>query len=292
MGDVASALSAVSGVAGLFGSKSKSRTLADNIGDLAGQTRIEAERWGWNPLTLLQAASGVSAGGGETSGASFGQRLADSATAVLDRKAREEQAQLENERLKLENDKLKKEAENATLRPSVPGIYQDNGSLAGAVGARGLSGGGFAAIPGSGGLDAAGNPLTAYVVGGNVVQPNASLSDAEIMETRIGDVGSSVYGLGVAAADTWQAVKPRLDGWAQRMGPRAAGALNSAVDYLRTDAERRSDRDAIKRDAARNRDAMRFHPFYHTNYGPFYRQTPDRPSKRFGTDPSFLGWMQ
>lgn len=120
--------SILSGVGGLFGKK-KSASPASNIISQAKGARQAAERYGFNPLTMLQYGQPGGALGGGSSGpplASF--EMISAGLDALSPEAREERA------IKREADQLNLDLAKLKLEQARSGVAYAPGSAAGAIG--------------------------------------------------------------------------------------------------------------------------------------------------------------
>lgn len=105
-------------------SKPKRQSAAKNSRDsILGQAegaRLAAEKYGFNPLTLL----GVSSAVGPSESANYlGSAIADAGLILADGYAKREDKLGKLSQLQQENIKLRKKVQDATLRPVVGGIY-------------------------------------------------------------------------------------------------------------------------------------------------------------------------
>ncbi|MBU3036597.1 hypothetical protein [Tritonibacter mobilis] len=150
--------------------------------------RANAEAAGFNPLVFAGPGVGNGAGYQPTMGhelSTAGQVVTDASLALENQKIRRAELELENKR-------LEELVKRNTLRPSTPGVYGDRN-----VATRQNTGDPVQRRNG------VGDPSD-IVVGGLKVSKDEKFSDAEDVETRYGDVLSSLYGVGVLAGDAWK----------------------------------------------------------------------------------------
>lgn len=159
--------------------------------------RLEAA--GINPLGLVtsgstsgatqQATTVASGGGGGGSQNTWGSAISNAFTSIGQAVHDVHSAKLRETELEQKYERLKELVDKTTFREPVGGIYA-NPYLSPDRGFRS-----------DGPLDPAGNPVTNTGIAGGLFKADPDYSDAELMEQRYGDVGSSVYGIGVAIAD-------------------------------------------------------------------------------------------
>lgn len=204
--DLAGIGSIAGGLLGGFGAR-KSRKLQEKMywqnrwDNLPEGIRANAEAAGVNPLLLLGPGVGNGAGYQPTMGhelSTAGQVVTDASLALENQKIRRAELELENKR-------LEELVKANTLRPTTPGVYGDRN-----VATRQNTGDPVQSRPS--GVDNDGP-----TVAGVDVRKNSAFSDAEDVETRYGDVASSLYGFGTIIADGIEtAADTRYGKW--RMG--------------------------------------------------------------------------
>lgn len=109
-------------ISGIFGKKKEKSAQQNSREAILGQaegSRLAAERYGFNPLTLLGASSAV---GPSQSANYFGSAIADAGMIVADHLSQKKEAGALSQ-LKEQNEKLKAQVQNQTLRPKVAGVY-------------------------------------------------------------------------------------------------------------------------------------------------------------------------
>lgn len=243
-------VTSVLGGLGSLGNKPKNVNSGQNLMHLAQGAREAADKYGFNPLTLLNAGAGTSGYqiGGTPPLASVEiltgglKGLEDEVSGDASRRRAADQLNLDMARLKFDQARsgvavAPVSAANA-VGPSPLGnrplqVYPANGSVHG--GGRGFnsdvpvssraggrqSGGQHLPVDSRGDpVDYAANPATRLVVGGVQVNPNPSFSDAEFYEQRYGELGGSGIGLVNIAADAYT--------WAYgHVAPYAGAAFNA-----------------------------------------------------------------
>ncbi len=178
---------------GLLNNRSQKKMhVQDTYNNTPQGIRANAEAAGFNPL--------VFAGPGTGTGAGYTPQLSNPLAALgegLDAHFAEREAlKIQRAELDLENRRLEELVKRTTLTPPVPGIYG------------GANAGSKSSDPDVLRSDPSGDDLR---VGGVKVVKDDRFSGAEDIETRYGDVASSVYGLTVAGADILQTVRPPAD---------------------------------------------------------------------------------
>lgn len=121
---------------GFFANRAAKQQRAQSVDDVKQQfvrLREGAELAGFNPLAVLGTASGIPAQAG--SGAYMGTALADSALMIADSLARSKKAGTLNKvnALEAENRDLLGRLTAMTLRPKVPGVYEQRAANAATV---------------------------------------------------------------------------------------------------------------------------------------------------------------
>jgi len=182
------------GLKGLFGKKAKAPTPRDNIMSQAQGARDAAEAYGFNPLTMLQFGNpgGAIGGGGGAPPLASLDVLTSGLSDLSDITSGDAAMRRASNQLELDLGKLKLEQlRAAAAAPSV-------GSGPSAFGRSAVK------VPGpddAGFKDPAGNDITRLAVNGTIVTPDIGFSDAELGEQRWGELGGSLMGLPVLAAD-------------------------------------------------------------------------------------------
>ena len=194
---------------GLFGRK---EAKPEFIVPKYGEIRRKAEKAGFNPLTALTSAPGSVVAGGQNY---MGSAIADAALHLADGMQEKAAQEGEAQQLREENAELAKKVQDLTIRPRVGGIYSGNvatPSIRSALGVPDESASGDLLSDGQ--PVSGGRPLRA---GGVDVDKSPRWSDAEDFETRYGDLGSSLIGLGIMGADGYRTVGGML---AADLGPK------------------------------------------------------------------------
>ena len=208
---------------GLLGKKNKAPTPGQNIMSHMQGIRDGAEKYGFNPLAW--AGTGAVTAPEPTN--YMGAAIADAIGGVADAWSNKAFNHAQLDQLEMENEKMRRELNAATIRPDVPGLYGRGGIGGGAVGVMPTVGGWMSdfdnpdAGPESKPRDADGlyesrlNEKTVVTLGNGVTTTPSSMSDAEAVEKRYGDVASWMYGVAVAAADAGATARTWTDklGW-------------------------------------------------------------------------------
>ena len=207
---------------GIFGKKEKPVTAGDQIKSHMKGIREGAEAYGFNPL----AWAGTTATSGYQQDNPMGSAIADGVASVADAWSNKAYNNAQQDQLEMQNEKLRRELEGATIRPDVPGLYGRGGIGGGPLGVAPRNGGWISdyenpdAGPESRARDSDDlyesrlNEKTVITLGNGITTTPASMSDAEAVEKRYGDVGSWIYGIGVAAADAGRTLR----GWSDKLG--------------------------------------------------------------------------
>ena len=217
------------GVGGLFGKKANpGRDTRHVILNQVGTAREAGEKYGFNPLTVLQsgAANVGGIGGGGASPLASVQMITDGLRGIDDVVSGDAARRRAADQLNLDLAQLKLDQARSGVVATVPqyavsgigsgpsplgvrpvSVYPSNGQRFGAKNGQAL----FSASQGDLGdsqgrlrtvpVDRSGNDATRYSVGGFKLEPNPNWSDAEFIEQRHGDVASWLYGLGIIGAD-------------------------------------------------------------------------------------------
>lgn len=197
------------GLGGLFGGGGKPKRVNSLL-----QLRKDAEKAGFNPLTALLATGGGAGYGVGPAMPSFlslaagliGPSLSQAFEHAEDRKNDEIARALmaaQTRNIELQNIRLSEPVEGSVW---MDGALMNFPALTGAS-----FGGGSSRAQGTGALD---GPLavvpdaeaTAPVVFGRHVKANPNFSDAEVLETRYGEVGGLLGGVFNMGADAWQSL--------------------------------------------------------------------------------------
>lgn len=220
--------SVLGGLGGLFGKKQKNAqvTTAQGILGQAQGSREAADRYGFNPLTLLANSSPMMGESGGPSPLASIQMITDGLKDVDDITSGDAARRRAADQLNLDLAALKLDQARSGVVATVPqyavsgigpgpsplgvrpvGVYPSNGQRFGAKNGQAL----FSASQGDLGdsqgrlrtvpVDRSGNDATRYSVGGFKLEPNPNWSDAEFIEQRHGDAASWLYGLGTIGAD-------------------------------------------------------------------------------------------
>ena len=159
----------------------------------------------------------------------------------------------------MDKKRLEKLVQNATIRPRIGGIYSGNRntpklSIArqwaqGQLGAkRALQfpvGKPFEVEDGSGGVDYAGNPVTNLSTPFGVWEVDPRSSDAEMVETRYGDIAQEVVGVSTMIAD---AKKNIYDPFAINYQKKAGNAAQmERLEREKWEVEKQNRRDKVTR---------------------------------------------
>lgn len=110
---------------GLFGKKEEKYVVPDYAG-----IRRASEAAGFNPLTALTQGP---QGSVVQTGGQMGQAISDAALLLADDLKGREEDKLRLENLRMQNEKLKQELTDATIRPTIGGVYAQRESVGGAV---------------------------------------------------------------------------------------------------------------------------------------------------------------
>ncbi|TXG97570.1 MAG: hypothetical protein E6R08_06710 [Nevskiaceae bacterium] len=199
---------------GLFG-KSKTISAGDNMYSHVGGVMQAAERFGFNPLTLL----GVTPGMGQVVSPQnyMGQAIADSALLVADSIAAKKADQTAKKAQDLEaaNAKLNSQIRDLTLRPKIGGVYaqrQSSPTLRQALGAEDeTSGEATAGLPGD--SDASRVPddfvggIPRVTLFGKTYEGSGAMSSGQTIEDALGDSLTAEFVMPAVGADmalyTW-----------------------------------------------------------------------------------------
>lgn len=207
----------VGALGSLFGfGGSKELTPSQQIMSQAKGARRAAEKYGFNPLTLLgvNTSPGYGAGGSPML-ASFDmlsgglKDIADVTSGDAAQRRAMRQAELDLAKLELEQ----RRSGVLAVGPGLPWMGRNAVSR------------GNAGAP-----EVVTNPLRSSVsVAGVQSAPSMGWSDAQDVEDRFGDVASWVYGLGVVGADAWNTVVDRASKAGKKPAPYIADGI---TDYL------------------------------------------------------------
>lgn len=205
---------------GLLGGKPPTPSM--NIVSHMKGIRQGAEKYGFNPL----AWAGTGAVMGSAPPNYMGAAIADATASVADAWSNKAFNNAQLDQLEMQNEKLRRDLTDATIRPTVPGLYGRGGVGGGPLGAATPKGGWLSdyenpdAGPESRARDSDGlyesrlNEKTVITLGNGITTTPASMSDAEAVEKRYGDVGSWIYGIGVASADAGKSLRV----WSDKLG--------------------------------------------------------------------------
>lgn len=197
---------------GIFGRKSAKKDAARaQEYDKPINVRARAEEGGFNPLLW----AGVGNTSAPVSSNNFlGNGIANAGMLLADGMDKKRALKLEETRLKEDRARLDKLLEKQTIRPKVGGIYSGtqptptNGPRVGLttkLAARPAlsfpTAKPFEPEAGSGGVDYAGNPTTSISTPLGPIKTDSRLSDAEMAETRYGDITQEFIGAGNLVAD-------------------------------------------------------------------------------------------
>lgn len=109
---------------GIFGdSDDGPENPSEAIHSTAKGARLAGERWGFNPLTLLQATGSGAASSWQSSPNYMGSAIADAGLLLADGLAKRAEEKGEIARLKKHNEELAAKVRKLTLRPVVAGVY-------------------------------------------------------------------------------------------------------------------------------------------------------------------------
>lgn len=210
---------------GLFGKKQKTTSAKQNIMSHMQGIREGAAKYGFNPLAWA-GSTGQSTVGAAPSNF-MGAAISDATASIADAWSNKAFNTAQMDQLEMQNEKLRRELEGATIRPYVPGIYERGGAGGGPLGVKPAGSGWMSdydnpdAGPESKTRDPDGlyqsrlNEKTVITLGNGVETKPGSMSDAEAVEKRYGDVASWAYGLAVAGADLGRSARVWTDklGW-------------------------------------------------------------------------------
>lgn len=181
------------GLKSLFGKKPSAREQSrDALMGQAQGAREAADKYGFNPLTLLGVSSGIgSNAAADTPLASIEMitgAMQDIADVYTSRDAHgQARLRFDREMTGIEMDRARSGHSTVLTRPIL---------AAGSMPGGDTFGGGHQVR-----TDAAGNPLADLVMNGEVVEANDRWSNTDVIEQRYGDVFGAAYGLGVATSD-------------------------------------------------------------------------------------------
>jgi len=209
MGLFSKIVGAVAGplVSGIFGSKQKPQTSEVNYKKMVENARAA----GFNPLTALR--NGGSAGFTTTSPAlSSRSFVGDALQAGFNQFFGYKQDQLDEERERLQMEIMRQDLANAKAQGD---IFKNYGFTPPSVTT--YTGGHENTVQPSLGSRRPNSPtagrdsdVTDTVIAGKDIKANPSMSNADKLEERYGDLVSSVAGVGTLAADTWHNSKSIL----------------------------------------------------------------------------------
>jgi hypothetical protein len=197
---------------GLFGSKPP--TASQNFKSHMKGVMQSAEKYGFNPLTLL----GVNAGSSSAAPNYMGQAIADAGMMLADGMQKKAAEKGRVSQLEDENRKLQEKLQQNTIRPKFGGVYQQQVQTPGLGFSLGrndasisrlgvspaLSDSPALAFGQAGGVAVPDTRLdrgTGYYINGSYVIPAPGWSPASVIEEEYGDIGSSLYGGAKLAAD-------------------------------------------------------------------------------------------
>lgn len=194
---------------GLFGKKPKTVSARENSrGAIMGQAegaRKAAAEFGFNPVTLLGASSGIgttSIPGDNTMGAAIADAGLALAQGLVDKAAETSRiAELETA-----NKELQKKLVDQTLRPTVGGIYSAGGpSIRAARPASVVAGDGQPPVPTAAASDEGTLPAVLPLkLWGRDFFPSTDSSDGDAWEGRYGDIGGAIVGVPMLAGDLYE----------------------------------------------------------------------------------------
>ncbi len=191
---------------------------AQNAYNSPEQIRARAESAGFNPLLFVGPGVGQQMVTGGTN--YFGAAMAESGLLMADALAKRSKQAQAITRLEQDNEKLVDQIKMMTLRPKSGGLYATPGASPSIRQALGVKNARFAGSSpsGSGGssalsdvsdgpVDQFGRETTRVSFGGTGSKPDLGYSDAEFFETRYGELGADLIGLGVLRADVSSTLK-------------------------------------------------------------------------------------
>lgn len=145
---------------GIFGRSKKGPSAGDNAYSHVGGIMEAAEKFGFNPLTLLGSVGAV--GGASPPTNTMGAAIADAAMYLGDGMSKAGELKRQRDQLAAERDALQSKVVGLTIRPKVPGIYGTMAMRGPNAGRSGNSRGAAATVGGDVGSSAAGvRPLLA-----------------------------------------------------------------------------------------------------------------------------------